>query len=394
MEIRVATAEGFSLPIDCHVSIRIGDVLKQGKYEPARAYNFGQSDGPRSAKIDLFQHIGSCTVALDPRAKSNYDVSLKSLHSSLPEVKLKVSVASKSQKAMDERSKAVKNKAQTYLAKYRIEERLGDAVKAVLKEMPSDPLDFICRKLGGVKETRADPPAAKVDNVQTELPSQKPALNDRAAKELFRAFEDGSLSRCISDLKSTDAGPSPEAVHIREEELRIKARGLLLGAQADGSLEGILKGMDSSTIESRSPTIDPIGASSEGQTRPEIDEAVLREKAKSALLLALNNGDLDRLLMPDTSQAADKKTVLERPEDELRSRTYNALFAAFSDGSLQAAISACRTSAEEADSLPSEADKADNQNADRDALRLRVGNLLIASLNDGSLEAAVSAADE
>merc|ERR1719456_948117 len=43
----------------------------------------------------------------------------------------------------------IKSQAKDYLAKNNIEEKLSMAVKALLKEQPENPTDFLCRYLSG-----------------------------------------------------------------------------------------------------------------------------------------------------------------------------------------------------------------------------------------------------
>merc|ERR1719231_259165 len=99
MEVRVESADGFFMPANAYIGIRVGDVLKQGRYEPQRCYHFPEVDRRRNAKIDLYQHVGSCVVAVDPDTKSNHEVSVTATDPSFPATKLKVSVQSKSEEA-------------------------------------------------------------------------------------------------------------------------------------------------------------------------------------------------------------------------------------------------------------------------------------------------------
>lgn len=69
MQVCVETCDGCQLPPGCHVGIRVGEMLKQGKYEPHRSYHFPPTDRRRHAKIDIFQHVGSCTVTVDPEVR-------------------------------------------------------------------------------------------------------------------------------------------------------------------------------------------------------------------------------------------------------------------------------------------------------------------------------------
>jgi len=175
MELRVESADGTDLPNDCYVGVRVGDVLKQGKYEPQRCYHFPQVDRRRNAKIDVYQHIGSCVVAVDPETKSLHEVNVTSADSSLPPMRLKVSVQCRtdesSKQQREERTKVLKNQAKDYLNKHSIEERLSEAVKALLKEQPDDPTEFICRQFRSSVYAPTSPAAAGVSSSAASKPS-------------------------------------------------------------------------------------------------------------------------------------------------------------------------------------------------------------------------------
>jgi hypothetical protein len=153
MEVRVESAAGFGVPPGCYVGVRVGDVLKQGRYEPQRSYHFPAMERRRNAKIDIYRHVGSCVIPVDPEASgASHEVPVASSDPSVPEMRLKVNVQNSSLdagKQREVRTKAVKNQAKEYLTKHSIEEKLSDAVKALLKEQPSDPTDFLCRFLTG-----------------------------------------------------------------------------------------------------------------------------------------------------------------------------------------------------------------------------------------------------
>eukprot|EP00927_Polykrikos_kofoidii_P068895 TRINITY_DN64247_c0_g1_i1.p1 TRINITY_DN64247_c0_g1~~TRINITY_DN64247_c0_g1_i1.p1 ORF type:complete len:336 (-),score=42.58 TRINITY_DN64247_c0_g1_i1:120-1127(-) len=152
MEIYVESAEGYAIASGCYVSVRLGDTLKQGRYEPQRVYRFPNVERRRNAKIDLYEHMGSCVVSVDPDAKSVHDVWVSRNDPQAPPMRLKVNVEANSAdigKQREKRAQAVKCQAKEYLAKHGIEETLSEAVKALLKLQPIDPTDFLCRYLGG-----------------------------------------------------------------------------------------------------------------------------------------------------------------------------------------------------------------------------------------------------
>jgi len=190
------------MPSGCLVGVRIGDTLKQGRYEPQRCYHFPQVDRRRNAKIDIYQHIGTCTVTADPDVRSNHDVAVTSKDPSCQGVRLRVSVQSQaddsSKKQREARVKALKSQAGDYLTKHNLEERLSEVVKALLKEQPADPTEFLCNAL---RSGDATPPApvAPVAPPPEQRSAPEPADVERAAGGLGdRLPADGSA--CLPDL--------------------------------------------------------------------------------------------------------------------------------------------------------------------------------------------------
>jgi len=143
----VESSDGYAMPAGCFVGVRVGDVLKQGRYEPSRCYHFPAPDRRRNAKIDVYRHIGSCFIPVDPEAKFSNEVRVASLDPSVAEMRLRVDVSAgsaESIKQREARSKQVRNQAKDYLGKHNVEEKLSEAVKALLKDQPADPTEFLC----------------------------------------------------------------------------------------------------------------------------------------------------------------------------------------------------------------------------------------------------------
>lgn len=276
MELRVESAEGSSLPNGTYVGVRVGDVLKQGRYEPQRCYHFPQVDRRRNAKIDIYQHVGSCVVAVDPDTKSNHEVTVTSTDSSFPLTKIKVSVQSKSdeqgRQQREERTKVLKNQAKDYLSKHNIEERLSEAVKALLKEQPADPTEFLCRHLSSDSPAKAEKlkpqaPAKVVEAAKApqETPQEPPApvepavmnsdnseakdihqLRKQAAEALFKANLDGSLTLALRDVKAQEPIKPKDPVDLRKK------------ASVDGSLGQILKEIKAEAVNEAKANLEPI----------------------------------------------------------------------------------------------------------------------------------------
>jgi hypothetical protein len=287
----------------------VGDVLKQGRYEPQRCYHFPQVDRRRNAKIDVYQHIGSCLVAVDPDSTSVHSVGVTTTDPGFSGMRLKVSVATKgdhpNKQLREERTKQLKNQAKDYLSKHGIEERLSDAVKALLKEQPADPTEFLCRQLRGsnLPPDLPSPPANKAEPVDLgevllPVPGESneedtaDSLRDRAFVALTTASKEGNLLQALETM--VQEKPQEEKVQASESgvatdltEMRKQACDVLLKASAKGELMRVLTDM-------KTPEPDPFSR----QTTPSgVKElGLLRREACDVLLKASETNELNEVL--------------------------------------------------------------------------------------------------
>jgi hypothetical protein len=214
----------------------------------------------RNAKIDIYRHVGSCVVAVDPEAKSLHEVNVASTDPSVQEMKLKVSVqstAADSGKQREARTKAVKNQAKDYLSKYQIEEKLSEAVKALLKEQPANPTDFLCRHLmtsdgitpsSTIYQSKASPTADS--KPKAALPPGKPGpvpikpfnqyYNANVKPACNQSFFAGLYSKFPAAARKTAAAP-PAGGRQDLMKLRQQARDVLVSASQTGELNSALK---------------------------------------------------------------------------------------------------------------------------------------------------------
>lgn len=372
MELRVESAEGFRLPNDCYVGIRVGDVLKQGRYEPQRCYHFPRVDRQRNAKIDVYQHIGSCVVAIDPDTKAQHEVSVSSADPSVPSTKLLVNVQtrnddSSSKQQRDERTKALKNQAREYLSKHSIEERLSEAVKALLKEQPDDPTEFLCNHLGGTPPSKAGQ-AGKVDasakNAEAKTAGKRD-INATRAKEP-ETVSDGSTEaiRTKASQLLTDAANSGALEKALHEELgrdskaavRVKAADLLTKAAENGDLERALNEVMRPSAEQSS------------------DERI-RQRAAQVLTGAAEDGRLDQALLELNGSSTTKPSSL----DSTRAKAAQVLMQAAENGTLESVLAETRG---ETGNKEGSADVA--------GVRDKAARALLEAADNGSLESAIS----
>jgi len=265
MELKVEAVEGFSLPNNCFIGVRVGDVLKQGRYEPHRCYHFPQLERRRNAKVDIYQHVGTCIVAVDPDTKSSHEVAVTSMDPSLPGSRIRVNVEAKMEDGKanrEERAKALKVQARDYLTKHNIEVRLSEAVKALLKEQPADPTSFLCTHLRGAEAEAAKEPLSAPAPAEPQEPVEEDpgcqiteddelnAIRKQGRDAFLQASEDGSLEQALRGLRPGLSEPSAEAAsHEPTEEekkkaqkdaVRMKASNVLIAAAENGELERAL----------------------------------------------------------------------------------------------------------------------------------------------------------
>mmetsp|Transcript_79889 Transcript_79889/g.222499 ORF Transcript_79889/g.222499 Transcript_79889/m.222499 type:complete len:370 (+) Transcript_79889:65-1174(+) len=312
MELRVeATAES-SLPPDCFVGVRVGDVLKQGRYEPQRCYHFPKIERRRNAKIDLYQHVGSCMVAVDPESRSTHEVAVTAsgFEGASPSViKLWVNVQAKGEEMMKQRearTKAVKEQAKDYLSKHGVEEQLSEAVKALLKEQPDNPMEFICRQLlgGGAEKLIASTPrskemdpkdevvAPKAKDVQTAAagPKKEPAVATRpvATKDTVTSKDTEAAKEPKAAKETTAAKETVAATGRLLTDVRQQACNVLMNASNNGLLESVLGDVFDQSK----------GSTAKAKTADKGDPVLgkLRQQACDALLQASSDGRLDDVL--------------------------------------------------------------------------------------------------
>ncbi|CAJ1349630.1 unnamed protein product [Effrenium voratum] len=334
MEIHVESPNADMLPKSCYVSVRVGEVLKQGRYEPKRAYNFPAIDRRRDVRVDVYQHVGSCLLAAEPDSTSVHDVFATSTHPDFPAMKFKVSVSTRSeevQKSKVDRATKMKGKAKEYLGSHRIEEKLSEAVKALLKEQPAEPLDFICKYLQGSKKEKSLAPV--VSARASSQPVERPQAAAEGGEESFVSVDGTGDPR--NDMQS-----------VRSEMCQ-----LLVEAAENGKLEGVLKESGGAAAHSAEDLKKAEGA---------------RKKAGNMLVTAVDNGDFEKILKELQENKSGKKN-----EQKLRHKAANLLINAAENGDLQKALKEIQ---------PSD---------DRQDTRKKVAAMLIETAGNGKLEAAL-----
>jgi len=417
LDLRLAACNGFSFPNGCHIGVRIGDLLKQGRYEPERCYHFPKVEGRKNARIDLFQHIGSAVVSVEPGSKASQEVLVTSTHPTFAGTKLEVTiqdtderVEDASKKQRQQRAGGLKEKAKHYLIRHKVEEKLADAVKALLKEEPSEPFEFLCRYLSDgvlVNSTRAGPqvhgqghqPANSPVQVRAESKpaveaASAPGVDDlrlRAGQLLMQAAEDGTLRTAMAEVRA-------ESKPATEEETLAQARTILQktyevainksAARAQKSMtaqmrESLVKAADDGTLEQE--TLENAAMTgddralddsrSEGASNKSLEET--RETVVRLLEQTSNDGSLETALKELVQEESSSSKI---DIDSARKKAAKALIEAEANGILANAISEAKL----------ETSRNEYQDDRAEIVRGKTQQAMLQALGDGSLEQAIA----
>ncbi|CAE7331435.1 unnamed protein product [Symbiodinium pilosum] len=355
MEVHVESANADMLPKSCYVSVRVGEVLKQGRYEPQRAYTFPAIDRRRDVRIDVYQHVGSCLLSAEPDSSSMHEVFATSTHPDFPAMKFKVNMSTRSeevQKSKTDRAAKMKGRAKEYLGKHRIEEKLSEAVKALLKEQPADAVDFVCKYLAGTKKDleKSDkqlPPLASGSTKASSRPLHKEKEAEKPGEESFVSI-DGTPG-APQEAADTKEDPRNDLPVVRSQVCQ-----LLVEAAENGQLETALKGSQTDPAEASAVEhvrVKTANLLMQAAENGDLEEAVhhaqhgsraneeVRLKVANLLMSASENGDLHRAL----ADIKDNKSSVTMSKDESRHRAAGLLIEAAETGKLEEALKELKT---------------------------------------------------
>jgi len=184
VEVRLESLDPGTLPQDCYVSVRLGETQKLSKLTGLRTLRFPGSKDWRLGKIEVFKRVGACSIDVNPAANTDREVRI-ACDSNVGELGLRVhletdamqqgAVAATKQEAQtqSEASKGAKMQAyKEYLGKHGLEVMLSEAMSAVLRQRPDQPVDFLVEHL---KHCRSFPVVEKpvLPVVEKPAPSGK-----------------------------------------------------------------------------------------------------------------------------------------------------------------------------------------------------------------------------
>lgn len=204
VDINLEAVDASSLPQDLYLSLRVGDSQKFAKASHARNYKFATAGERRHAKLELYRRVGVTSFSIDSgKLQGTHELTLPvddsriaggqvayrlKLDGAVPEAH-QAPAPAPAPAVTEEKTKSINDKvaqAKEYLAKHQLEQRLAEAMQAVLRERPEDPAAFIAQRLNsgaGMMKKVEEPAPAVVE----EKPAATPAPVETAPPAATRA---------------------------------------------------------------------------------------------------------------------------------------------------------------------------------------------------------------
>eukprot|EP00439_Symbiodinium_sp_Y106_P023425 s9256_g2.t2 len=243
MEVQVEAMPGWEVPKGCLVGVRLGEALKQRRLDgrSATSYVFPKLDAKRRfeaprARIDIYRHVGSCSVEVDPSSLNTNEVnipcsdpSLQSVQSVRLRITSQAAGSSSEEQRQRQQEQETKESALNYLAAHGIEQTLAESVRQMLKTRPEDPIGFLCGHLQSSSSKPKAPEWTEVASWSTALPSAAATEVERKlGKELIQLERD--LAGQYLPLPSSRSWPlMPEGMPVSWSE-KLRKEGLLFEA--------------------------------------------------------------------------------------------------------------------------------------------------------------------
>eukprot|EP00927_Polykrikos_kofoidii_P002693 TRINITY_DN11074_c0_g1_i2.p1 TRINITY_DN11074_c0_g1~~TRINITY_DN11074_c0_g1_i2.p1 ORF type:complete len:518 (+),score=89.26 TRINITY_DN11074_c0_g1_i2:80-1633(+) len=197
MELKLESISQLNLPVECFLSVRIGDTQKLSRVADGRVFRFPNNragkEARRYGRVEVFQRIGACSLDVDPANKGSRDVKISCSEAGFGILGLTVGVEDLEPEPKPRVEDPVLDKAQSkvkaakqYLNKHGIEVQLSQAMQALLKEKPDQPAEFIAMRLlgsNGGGTTRLPPLGG------APQPSEKPAWTTPGVEPQSRRLE-------------------------------------------------------------------------------------------------------------------------------------------------------------------------------------------------------------
>jgi len=187
LQVRLDAQAGAPPPADTFLSVRVGDVQKQTRFEDTRTYNFPESKDSRGsfARVEVFKRIGSTTVCLDNTGMNATSFDVPCSFPDFEKLSLNMFVSGgpadrpmSREKKKKTRASQRMDEAQKYLSSFRLEETLAEAMKEVIRERPDDPYKYLSAAVLKKSGMPPSPPSkSKFSPEVTQKPFQAKADN-------------------------------------------------------------------------------------------------------------------------------------------------------------------------------------------------------------------------
>eukprot|EP00440_Ansanella_granifera_P007038 gb/GFBE01007625.1/.p1 GENE.gb/GFBE01007625.1/~~gb/GFBE01007625.1/.p1 ORF type:complete len:482 (+),score=137.52 gb/GFBE01007625.1/:1-1446(+) len=331
MEVLVEAPSG-QVPKGCFVSVRLGETLKQRRFDKANAkYQFPMPDGRRKAKIDVYQLVGTTSIHVDPDLQISDEVLVASADPIVDGMKLRVSAGAKDAKPEDETKMRKEVEAETkeaaigYLSQHGIEQRLSECLRTLLRMKPDDPIDFLCKQL------KAGGPVPKP--VKKEVPP--PAATAQAPP----AAKSATPAPAAQATTVPTLGPTRFALKpsVGTWMMPLKRKPAAAAAPTAPAPSFAMKPSVGTWLMHR-PAASAGGASC---TASPAEVAVLKAQARESLLAAAQDGSLKAVVQE--SKAGCPAAMSASQAEALKAQAREGLMAACANGSLRREVEALKS---------------------------------------------------
>lgn len=187
VDINLEAVNGDSLPKDLYLSLRVGEQQKFAKANNSgRTFKFSTPEDKRVGKLEIYRRVGVAAISLDHekfQEAHELAVAIDDERVAGKEVKYRFclgghgSIPTSPKAEGAEPAKQVSAKvsvAKDYLQKHQLEQRLSEAMQAVLREQPDDPGTFLAQRLtsGAGMLKKADEPLKMMQTTQVAQTTQ------------------------------------------------------------------------------------------------------------------------------------------------------------------------------------------------------------------------------
>jgi hypothetical protein len=214
---------------DCFVSVRVGELQKLSRLANSRTYRFPKISENHQGKIEVFKRVAFYPLDINPLNDGPAEVTLPIGTSGKVGFQVDISASEatkeKTRQAQKEQGNDITasktNNAKEYLQKHCVEQKLSEAMQALLRERPDNPAEFLANALRNLNDSMPSPvdaskriggPAATTgDKCEPAPPNTMQALRKEAELALVKASQDGRLQLALSETKGKCAYPAMPA---------------------------------------------------------------------------------------------------------------------------------------------------------------------------------------